>query len=209
MRSRLLFATACRIGEIIALQREFIKWGLNEIHWPDSKTGFLVKPLTREVRNLLRPALRGSNSRWVIPSIEDSELPLSYNTVQKAFNRLLKRADISHATLHTIRHRCATEIANSPDIPLKIGMQLTGHKTVATFMGYVHTEKAGVAVAAEQITEQRRELVNASKFREEGERAESTQSPNVPTQCASVSSYSKDGSSPSTEPCSEGVEFAF
>jgi integrase len=155
---RLLFATACRIGEIIALDREFIRWTVDEIHWPDSKTGSLVKPLTQEVRNILTAALENSNSRWVVSSVSDPEMPLSYNTVQKAFKRLLDRAHVPHATLHSIRHRCATEIANTPSIPIKVGMQLTGHRTVATFMGYVHTEKDPVRAAAEHLAEQRRKL---------------------------------------------------
>jgi integrase len=159
---RLLFGTACRIGELIALERDFIRWELNEIHWPDTKTGFLIKPLTEEVRGLLEAACHRPGKRWVLSSATDPELPLSYNTVQKAFRRLSERAGIVGATLHSIRHRCATEIANTPNIPIRIGMQLTGHKTVAIFMGYVHSEKEPIKAAAEQIADARRTMIGTT-----------------------------------------------
>src|SRR5689334_7498934 len=44
---RLLFATACRAGEILGLQWDFIDDRAAEIVWPDSKTGGMRKPLNR------------------------------------------------------------------------------------------------------------------------------------------------------------------
>jgi len=38
------------------------------------------------------------------------------------------RAGVSHVGTHGIRHRAATDIANS-GIPVKVGMALTAHKT--------------------------------------------------------------------------------
>jgi len=51
---------------------------------------------------------------------------------------------------HGIRHRSATDIANS-GVPLKVGMALTAHKTVAMLMRYVHTEDNPVRQAAELV----------------------------------------------------------
>src|SRR3546814_17581683 len=56
---------------------------------------------------------------------------------------------------HGIRHRSATDIANS-GIPVKVGMALTAHKTVAMFMRYVHTEDAPVREAAELVANRRK-----------------------------------------------------
>ena len=50
---------------------------------------------------------------------------------------------------HGIRHRAATDIANS-GVPIKVGMALTAHKTVTQFMTYVHTEDDPVRAAAER-----------------------------------------------------------
>lgn len=49
----------------------------------------------------------------------------------------LKAAGAAHVGTHGIRHRSATDIANS-GIPVKVGMALTAHKTAAMFMRYVH-----------------------------------------------------------------------
>lgn len=55
---------------------------------------------------------------------------------------------------HGIRHRTTTEIANS-GVPVKVGMQLTAHKTVTQFMRYVHTEDDPVRAAAETVASRR------------------------------------------------------
>src|SRR5258708_31537868 len=45
-----------------------------------------------------------------------------------AWCRILKAAGATHVGTHGIRHRSATDIANS-GIPVKVGMALTAHKT--------------------------------------------------------------------------------
>ena len=55
-----------------------------------------------------------------------------------------------HVGTHGIRHRAATDIANS-GVPIKVGMALTAHKTVTQFMTYVHTEDDPVRAAAEKV----------------------------------------------------------
>jgi len=55
------------------------------------------------------------------------------------WTRVLKVAGVPHIGTHGIRHRSATDIANS-GVPIKVGMALTAHNTVAIFMRYVHTE---------------------------------------------------------------------
>ncbi len=58
---------------------------------------------------------------------------------------------------HGIRHRSATDIANS-GVPVKVGMALTAHKTVAMFMRYVHTEDDPVRQAAELVATRRQTI---------------------------------------------------
>jgi len=72
--------------------------------------------------------------------------------------RILARAGLSHVGTHGIRHRAATDIANS-GIPLKIGMVLTAHKTVTMFMRYVHTEDNPVRAAADAVALRRLALI--------------------------------------------------
>jgi integrase len=67
---------------------------------------------------------------------------------------ILERAKVPHVGTHGIRHRTTTEIANS-GVPVKVGMQLTAHKTVTQFMRYVHTEDDPVRAAAETVASRR------------------------------------------------------
>ena len=59
---------------------------------------------------------------------------------------------------HGIRHRAATDIANA-GIPVKVGMALTAHKTVAMFMRYIHLEDDPVCEAADKVASRRRETI--------------------------------------------------
>ena len=53
-----------------------------------------------------------------------------------------------------------TDITNS-GVPTKVGMKLTGHKTVAMSMHYVHTEDKPVREAAELVASRRQTIVGA------------------------------------------------
>lgn len=161
---RLLFATACRAGEIVGdapgLRWDYLRHDTREIAWPDSKTGFMVKPLTREGAALLKTAERVVGNPHVCVNA-DRDGPLTINTLEKAWARLLKEAGIAHCGLHAIRHRAATDIANNPDIPIHVGMRLTGHKTVSTYLRYLHAERDRVRQAAEKVSTQRQAMVKA------------------------------------------------
>ena len=136
---RLQFAFAARMSEIISLKWGWVDLVNRRIVWPDSKTGEISKPVSEDVFVLLSNAPRLGNSPYVVPSIFKPERPMSQNTYFKGWKRILARAEIPHIGTHGIRHRATTEIANS-GVPVKVGMQLTAHKTVTQFMRYVHTE---------------------------------------------------------------------
>ena len=70
-----------------------------------------------------------------------------------------------HVGTHGIRHRSTTDIANS-GVPTKVGMKLTGHKTVAMFMHYVHTEDKPVRDAAELVASRRQAITGARQLAE-------------------------------------------
>ena len=74
------------------------------------------------------------------------------------WTRTLKAAGAAHVGTHGIRHRSATDIANS-GIPVKVGMALTAHKTVAMFMRYVHTEDDPVRQATELVASRRKMVI--------------------------------------------------
>jgi integrase len=120
----------------------------------------MSKPMSAKAVRLFETAPRFEGSPYVCPSILDSNLPMSKPTDYDGWRRILSRAGLSHVGTHGIRHRVATDIANS-GIPLKIGMVLTAHKTVTMFMRYVHTEDNHnpVRAAADAVALRRQALI--------------------------------------------------
>lgn len=154
---RLQFAFAARKSEILGLRWEWIDFGRRRVAWPDSKTGEMSKPLTEETVALLSKAPRLKGSPFVVPAVFNPKAPMSDHTYSGGWARILQRAGVRHYGTHAIRHRAATDIANS-GVPTKIGMALTAHKTVTMFMRYVHPEDDAIRAAADQVALNRREL---------------------------------------------------
>lgn len=75
---------------------------------------------------------------------------------------MLKAAGVPHVGTRGIRHRSTTDIANS-GVPTKVGMRLTGHKTVAMFVHYVHTEDKPVRDAAGLVACRRLAITGVSR----------------------------------------------
>jgi integrase len=157
---RLQFEFAARMSEILLLQWDWLDLPNSRVVWPDSKTGDMSKPLSEEARRLLTNAIHYGDSPYICPAIRDHCRPLGPHAYYNAWRRILRRADVPKVGTHGIRHRSATDIANS-GIPVKVGMALTAHKTVAMFMRYVHTEDDPVRKAAELVTSRRKSVVSA------------------------------------------------
>lgn len=157
---RLQFAFAARMSEIIALQWEWIDFEERRVTWPDSKTGSITKPLSTEAIRLLRGAPRFTGSPNVVPGIINPQLSLSKQSYESAWKRILVASGLLHVGTHGIRHRAATDIANS-GIPLKVGMALTAHKTVSSFMRYIHVEDDQVRDAAEAVASRRNVIIRS------------------------------------------------
>lgn len=157
---RLQFEFAARMSEILLLQWDWLDLPNSRVVWPDSKTGDMSKPLSMEARRLLRNAPRYGESPYVCPATRNHDKPLSPHAYYSAWRRILDRASVPRVGTHGIRHRSATDIANS-GIPVKVGMALTAHKTVAMFMRYVHTEDDPVRKAAELVANRRKTVISA------------------------------------------------
>ncbi|MGQ0697544.1 tyrosine-type recombinase/integrase [Panacagrimonas sp.] len=159
---RLQFEFAARMSEVLLLQWDWLDLPNSRVVWPDSKTGDMSKPLSEEARRLLTNSPRYGKSPYVCPAIFDHDKPLSPGSYYHAWRRILDRAGVPKVGTHGIRHRSATDIANS-GIPVKVGMALTAHKTVAMFMRYVHIEDDPVRKAAELVANRRRSVVGARR----------------------------------------------
>ncbi len=154
---RLQFEFAGRRSEIVTLQWDWVDLENRRVVWPDSKTGGMSKPLSEEAWRLLSTAPRQDGCSHVFPSPNHPGQHMTTGEYYSGWTRILKRAGVSHVGTHGIRHRSATDIANS-GIPVKVGMALTAHKTVAMFMRYVHTEDAPVRQAAELVASRRKTI---------------------------------------------------
>jgi hypothetical protein len=73
-----------------------------------------------------------------------------------------------HQWTHAARHRAATEIANS-GVPIKDGMAMTGHKTVAMFLSYVHPDEERVRKSVEKVSAERRKLTASNRLMRKSE----------------------------------------
>lgn len=155
---RLQFEFAARMSEIVQLEWDWVDFKNRRVVWPDSKTGEMSKPMSAEALRLFKHAPRLAGSRFVCPSIFDPNRPMSPFTYSQGWRRILERAGLPHVGTHGIRHRSATDIANS-GVPAKVGMALTAHKTVTMFMRYVHAEDEPIRAAAEAVTNLRQSLL--------------------------------------------------
>ena len=158
---RLQFEFAARMSEILKLEWTWVDLYNRRVAWPDSKTGGMSKPMSAEAVRLLEAAPRLEKSPYVCPSVFDPNRPMSKHTYYKGWRRILGRAGLPHIGTHGIRHRSATDIANS-GIPVKVGMALTAHKTVTMFMRYVHTEDDPVRAAADAVASRRQGLIGGA-----------------------------------------------
>jgi integrase len=158
---RLQFEFAARMSEVLLLQWDWLDLPNSRVVWPDSKTGDMSKPMSEEAQRLLSNTPHYGDSPYVCPAIRDHRKPLSPGSYYQAWRRFLDRAGVPRVGTHGIRHRSATDIANS-GIPVKVGMVLTAHKTVAMFMRYVHTEDDPVRKAAELVANRRKTITKVS-----------------------------------------------
>jgi integrase len=157
---RLQFEFAARMSEIINLEWAWVDFTNRRVVWPDSKTGGMSKPMSAEAVRLLSTAPRLEGSPYVCPSIFVPSMPMSANTYVSGWRRILVRAGVSRVGTHGIRHRAATDIANS-GIPVKVGMALTAHKTVTMFMRYVHSQDDPIREAADVVALRRKSVIAA------------------------------------------------
>lgn len=148
MRAAIL--TGARINELLTLRWDAVRRDELELHLADTKTGFSRRPMSSETLALLDSMDRMPGSPFVFRGIEDPTKPLDYYYVSKAYGRIAAAAGVTGASLHTIRHWFATMTANSVSNP-RVGMALTGHKSHAAYMNYIHGDKEQARALADQL----------------------------------------------------------
>jgi integrase len=147
---RTAILTGARISELLTLRCRDIRRDETELHLPDTKTGFSRRPISGAVFAVLDGVQRVPGVEFVFRAVNTPTEPLPYNTAEKAFRRIARRAGVERCTLHTIRHWFATMTANSVS-NAHVGMALTGHKSHAAYMNYIHGDKEQARALADQL----------------------------------------------------------
>jgi integrase len=147
---RAVILTGARISELLTLRWQDIRRDEMELHLADTKTGFSRRPISAAPLAVFDSVERMPGVEFVFRGVNTPTTPLAYNTVEHAFRRIVRRAGIERCTLHTIRHWFATMTANSVS-NARVGMALTGHKSHAAYMNYIHGDKEQARALADQL----------------------------------------------------------
>jgi len=147
---RAAILTGARISELLTLRWQDIRRDEMELHLTDTKTGFSRRPISTAALAALDRVERMPGVEFVFRAVNTPTAPLPYNTAEKAFRRIVKSAGVERCTLHTIRHWFATMTANSVS-NARVGMALTGHKSHAAYMNYIHGDKELARALADQL----------------------------------------------------------
>jgi integrase len=147
---RAAILTGARISELLTLRWRDIRREEMELHLPDTKTGFSRRPISAAAFAVFDGVERMPGVEFVFRAVNTPTEPLPYNTVEKVFRRIARRAGIERCTLHTIRHWFATMTANSVS-NARVGMALTGHKSHAAYMNYINGDKEQERALADQL----------------------------------------------------------
>jgi integrase len=153
--------TGARISELLTLRRQNVRRDEMELHLPDTKTGFSRRPTSAAALAALEGVERMPGVEFVFRAVKTPTAPLPYSTIEKAFRRIARRAGVERCTLHTIRHWFATMTANSVS-NARVGMALTGHKSHAAYMNYVHGDREQARALADQLAALAEGLANSS-----------------------------------------------
>ena len=147
---RAVIFTGARISELLTLRWQDIRRDEMELHLPDTKTGFSRRPISAAALAVFDSVDRMPGVDFVFRAVNTTTAPLAYGTAENAFRRIARRAGVERCTLHTIRHWFATMTANSVS-NARVGMALTGHKSHAAYMNYIHGDKAQARALADQL----------------------------------------------------------
>ncbi|WP_374404693.1 tyrosine-type recombinase/integrase [Niveibacterium sp.] len=128
----LLLATAMRCSELLALRWGRVELAAHRVRLRDSKSGPRFVPLLPEAEAVL------ARLQATCPcGPEERVIPMTYEALKAAWQRICERAGVEGVNLHDLRHTAATRVGRLTGSVLAV-MALTGHKTVSQAMRYTH-----------------------------------------------------------------------
>lgn len=127
--------TGMRKGELLPAKWAQVDFKQGYIEVLASKSGKARKiPISSKLDKLLRSLYAKSTSEYIFVNPKTN---LPYVDIKKAFNRLLKKANITNFRFHDLRHTVATRMVEN-GVPLPVVKEILGHAKIETTMRYVH-----------------------------------------------------------------------
>jgi integrase len=155
--------TGMREGEIRALRWDQVdlKTGTVRLKSTDTKTdeGRLI-PMSQALTSTLKTATRYVRCPWVFVNptkveswqVNPEQVDPRYHatSITHAFERACRKAGVTHATFHDLRHTFVTNARRAGLDYFRI-MAITGHKTMAVFKRYNTIDRQDLQAAIRQL----------------------------------------------------------
>jgi integrase len=158
---RLLLLTGARSGEILRLRWDQVDFERRVLVLPDSKTG--KKTIVLNSYALLVLADIPRVGPYVIVGANPNKPRYG---LQRQWSAVLRRAGVSRARIHDLRHTHAS-VGVGEGLGLPIVGKILGHRTALATEQYAHLELDPVRYASEKIGQKRSASLNRSR---QGER---------------------------------------
>jgi integrase len=150
---RLLLMTGARMGEIVALRREYLDLGRGLIRLPDSKTGAKVIVLSSPARLLISELMRvGPETGYLFagPRPARPNEPRPYGGLKRFWRAVSNAAELGDTRIHDLRHTHAS-VGVAGGFSLALVGKLLGHTESSTTERYSHLADDPVRAAADAI----------------------------------------------------------
>lgn len=133
--------TAMRHSEIMRIRWEDIDLEQRRIHLSEAKAGQRTQPISESLATMLEKERdqREDRTGWLFPANKNARKQPHRRDMHKQFERAAIRAklDPSKVTPHVMRHTGITRLVKA-GIDLPTIQKISGHKTLAMVLRYVH-----------------------------------------------------------------------
>ncbi len=147
----LLLLTGARKNNVLAMRWKEIDWQSKEWRIPETKNGEPVTlPLIKKAIEILENRKQTSESQWVFPS--ENSRSGHFTDPKKAWQRILKRANIEDLRIHDIRRTMGSYQAITGSSLAIIGKSL-GHKSQQATAIYARLYNDPVRVSMEKAAQ--------------------------------------------------------
>ncbi|HAU29491.1 MAG TPA: integrase [Rhodospirillaceae bacterium] len=143
----LLIFTGCRRDEILTLKWDDVSCNDRCLYLKDSKTGAKIVHLNSLALDVLQGLKLTQDNPFVFPGEKPGQ---HFAGIEKAWQRLRKKINLSDVRLHDLRHSFAS-VAASSGINLPMIGALLGHREVSTTQRYAHLSADPLRQANEEI----------------------------------------------------------